>query len=160
LSYDWSDEELNILKSGWLRGLNDHQLIDLLPKRTGKSIAAKRRALHLTMRFHPNRTTAKFPHHGRVYTSDDDHDILDRYNNGESLLTIAQSYGVSERAIECKIERLLEREPLKPHLEMTDRKCLGCGKLFASREPKSINRRCPTCTVSMQEGGSSYMMVY
>lgn len=98
----------------------------------------------------------------REYSHAENLDIVSRYNNGngETCKAIGISYGVSMRAIERKIDRLLKLGLGKPKQPTTPRRCINCPTIFYSIHPKSIHRRCQACTESLTSSGPSFETMY
>ena len=138
----WSEEAVTILKEHWFQGMSDRQ-IGKLVNRSEKAVFAKRKSICLTTEHYPERGRTRTD--GRIYTEQEDNDILARFNSGVSVKDLAASYDVSDRAMDMKIERLLEREFDGGRPPATKRLCLWCGDWFVSKLPKKVNRRCPTC---------------
>jgi hypothetical protein len=123
---EWSDDEIAILRSMWLDYKDDIE-IEKAINRSLKAIQTKRRELGLQTKFHPDRSNKQgFRGDGaRSYTIAENEDILARYDSGESTGTISVSYGVTSRAINNKIDRmLLKREKLEqsPKMFLTSKK--------------------------------------
>lgn len=140
-----------MLRTKYLEGWNDRDIGKALD-RGENAVEAKRGKLRLVEKLHPNRPVQR---HVRVYTPQEDEDILTRYNNGEAMKSIADSYGVSNEAIYAKVERLLDRQHTGTP---TGRRCLWCGSWFVSKEPKSIRRQCNNCR--QERSDASFLTVY
>lgn len=155
--WPWTDEEIAIIREYWLAGENDRQLSARID-RSAKQINSKRQQLKLTAEYYPDRPNPGHHRSSRAYTPDDDHAILTRVHNGEPAKSIAQSYGISTKAMTNKIDRLIASgRGIKR--EMTGRGCLRCGTWFFSSQPKSVNRRCTACQTELNETGASLMTV-
>lgn len=165
MDQSWTDDEVKFLREHWLAGWDD---IHIAPKlnRTRKSVSAKRRSLHLTRREYPIRPEPFGARHvgagGRRYTKEESADILRLFDEGKPVEEIAQKYGVSRRAMNCKVDRELEtRENGSPQLiQPTARGCLGCGRSFFSKLPKSKNRQCQSCKDTRAATGASFLTIY
>lgn len=159
----WSAEEIEFLKEHWPAGWDDPQIAEKLD-RSIKSVQTKRSHLGFTEFHYPNRPnlfgTARGRGYGRTYTPEDDSDILRRIDAGEDIGDVAKEYGVSRSTMCSKVDRLLDRRMSKELPQPSPRRCLGCGRMFESKLPKSANRQCPNCVDSRQSMGSSFLVVY
>jgi hypothetical protein len=134
------DELYEIIRRLWLAGSTDREIGQEIA-RSERWVRGRRYHLQLVQENYPDRRSIN----GRnTYTVEQDRDILRRRRAGESIPSIARRYGVATRTMELKIERLEVHEYRLDH-KTTRRSCLSCGKDFVSRQPRSINRVCPTC---------------
>ena len=138
----WSEDAVTTLKESWFQGKSDRE-IGKLVNRSEKAVCAKRKSICLTTQYYPERGRTRAD--GRIYTAEEDTDILARYNDGVAVKEIADIYDISQRGMEMKIERLLGRELTSVAPRPSSRRCLWCGKWFDSKWPKKVNRRCTNC---------------
>lgn len=162
----WTDEDKEFVRDHWLAGWDDPHIAPKLG-RSRKAIAAMRQQMKLTIREYPNRPEPFGPRHvggtGRRYTTAESIDILRMFDDGHQIAEIGRKYGVSRRAMECKVDRLLEKREDsrdKPVMASSARDCLGCGRSFFSNLPRSVNRQCQNCKDNRAATGASFLTIY
>jgi DNA-binding NarL/FixJ family response regulator len=135
----YSEEELRTLHQYFGDGKTDEDIAQRLGRTVG-AIAHKRSNLGYSMK-RPRRPK-------RMFTVEENAEILRRIRAGETPTQIASNYGVGRWTIENKINALMLAENArKPKYTVaTPRRCLGaCGDTFVSRWPPAIERICPDC---------------